>query len=393
MDGLEAVEMKLSELEKGNRIDSEFYKKDFEILEKLIKKHNNSIIGKMAKVTDGEHGSVEFQEYGIKYLTAENIKSGYVEINNIRYIDEATNKRNLRAEVKEGDVLVSIKGTLGEVAVAEKWLLPANMNRDVAIIKIQEKAILSEYLSIFLMSKFGKFQSLRSGSGGVQQMITLERLREFIVPLIKANFQEKIKDLIKTAHENLEQSKLLYSEAENILLEELGLKDWKPTEKNTEIKSLKNSFGLSGRLDAEYYQPKYDEIEEHIRKYKGGYSIIEKACNIKDKNYNPKSGKEYKYIELSNISDSGDINGYTTELGESLPTRARRKVNTGDVIISSIEGSLESCALITKDYDNSLSSNGFYVINSKQINSETLLMIFKSNIMQQILKKIVLELY
>jgi restriction endonuclease S subunit len=73
--------------------------------------------------------------------------------------------------------------------------------------------------------------------------------------------------------------------------------------------------------------------------------------------------------------------------GKELPSRARRKVNSGDVIISSIEGSLESCALIPDNYDNALCSTGFYVINSANINSETLLVLFKSEVMQNILKR------
>lgn len=70
-----------------------------------------------------------------------------------------------------------------------------------------------------------------------------------------------------------------------------------------------------------------------------------------------------------------------------MPTRARRKVETNDIIVSSIEGSLQSCALIPEKYNNSLCSTGFYVINSDEINSETLLVLFKSEPLQNILKQ------
>lgn len=55
---------------------------------------------------------------------------------------------------------------------------------------------------------------------------------------------------------------------------------------------------------------------------------------------------KYKYIELSNIGKSGEISNVDTLVGAELPTRARRIVKKGQVIVSSIEGSLESCALI-----------------------------------------------
>lgn len=89
-------------------------------------------IGSCAKVTDGEHGSVQLAVDGIKYLTAENVKQGYVEVERVRYVGPEVDERNARARVREGDVLVSIKGTLGEVGLAQKDLLPANMNRDGA---------------------------------------------------------------------------------------------------------------------------------------------------------------------------------------------------------------------------------------------------------------------
>jgi len=65
----------------------------------------------------------------------------------------------------------------------------------------------------------------------------------------------------------------------------------------------------------------------------------------------------------------GEINGCTTVLGIELPSRTRRKVNTNDVVISSMEGSLDSCAMVTEGYNNSLGSIGFYIINPKKINS------------------------
>jgi len=101
----------------------------------------------------------------------------------------------------------------------------------------------------------------------------------------------------------------------------------------------------------------------------------------------PKDGVVYKYIELANISTNGNITGFTEESGKDLPTRARRKVNTGDVIVSSIEGSLESIALINGSLNNALCSTGFYVINSNELNSETLLVFLKSRAGQLQLKK------
>ena len=108
---------------------------------------------------------------------------------------------------------------------------------------------------------------------------------------------------------------------------------------------------------------------------------------IKNSNYKPNNTNYYQYVELSNIGTTGDITGFTYEQGQDLPSRARRLIKKNDVIISSIEGSLEKVAIVRQEFNNSLCSTGFYVINSKKINSETLLVLFKNKIMQQILKQ------
>lgn len=90
---------------------------------------------------------------------------------------------------------------------------------------------------------------------------------------------------------------------------------------------------------------------------------------------------------MSNIGRTGEIEGVEIVSGDELPTRARRKVRTGQVIVSSIEGSLQNCALIPPEYDEALCSTGFYVLDSDFINPETLLVLFKSEPIQSLMKQ------
>ncbi|MCS6132256.1 restriction endonuclease subunit S [Clostridium botulinum] len=388
MDGLEITEIYLSEIYKRNRIDSEYYQYKYIKNENILMNLPNFKIGEKYKVTDGEHGSVEYLESGVRYLTAENIKRGYVDISNVKYVSKEVDIRNARASVEVGDVLISIKGTLGEIAVAEEWLLPCNMNRDVAIIKAHNKDnAFSDYLAIFLMSKYGANQSERGGSGGVQQMITLERLRTFIVPEFSDDFYKKIKELYNNSQVCLALAKKCFWKAEQILIDDIGMNDFQECQDKVAIKMLSESWGTTSRLDSEYYQKKYEDIYKKIYNYSNGYEELSSICYVKDTNYIPKDKETYKYIELSNIGKEGEINGCTIDLGNNLPTRARRLINKGDVIVSSVGGSLSSCALVTEEYDNSICSNGFYVVNSTKINSETLLLLFKSKPIQSLLKK------
>ena len=83
----------------------------------------------------------------------------------------------------------------------------------------------------------------------------------------------------------------------------------------------------------------------------------------------------------------GEISEVDPVYGAGLPTRARRKVEAGQVIISSIEGSLQSCALITDEFSGALCSTGFYILTSEKLNPETLLVLFKSEPIQALMKQ------
>ena len=129
--------------------------------------------------------------------------------------------------------------------------------------------------------------------------------------------------------------------------------------------------------------PKYDSLIGSLK----ASPTIDSSCRIHNANFTPQKGTQYRYIELADIGTYGNITGSTTADGQDLPTRARRIVRAGQVIVSSIEGSLQSCALITQDYDGALCSTGFYVLDSDSYNPETLLMLFKSEIVQSLMKR------
>lgn len=141
------------------------------------------------------------------------------------------------------------------------------------------------------------------------------------------------------------------------------------------------------RIDAEYFQNEHYALIDSLNKYSGGANTLGSLVLIKDENYQPSKEEEYRYIELANISKNCEIASYSSEVGKNLPTRARRKVSTGDVIVSYLEGSLSSIALVEQDNNESICSNGFWVINSKDINPESILLLLKSSICQSQLKR------
>ncbi len=227
---------------------------------------------------------------------------------------------------------------------------------------------------------------MRNERGAIQKGFNLPDLKKIPVPIFQDNFHKIIDEFVLRSHQKQTQSKQLYREAKELLLAELGLVDYEVKHELT-FSTTKKEIEEAHRYDSEYFQPKYAEIIKKIEEYEGGWDLVKNAINFKDKNYTPKAYQKYKYLALSNISSQGYISDYQEEFGKDLPSRARRKINTNDLIISSIEGSLSSCALVEKEFDNSICSTGFFVLNSEKINSETLLILFKTLVIQELLQR------
>lgn len=391
LEGLEISEIKLSMLNEELRIDAEYFSKQNISGIKRLSDFGTIKINDIAEVTDGIHTSIDYDENSrINLISAGSPKENVFDLSRNVFISEKAHKANPRTALRKNDVIISTVGTIGNCAVVDESILPANCDRHVGIIRIKKDY--SPYvLSTFLLSKYGRLQTMRESTGNVQLNLFIYKLKELLIPAFSKDFQSKIETLVKSAHAKLEESKSLYVQAENLLLRELGMSGENLSEfskpcggANVSIKRFSDVF-QSGRLDSEYYQKKYDLIEEKISHLET--LQISETGKLNDKNFSPEENAEYKYIELADIGNQGEISSCTLAKGSELPTRARRIVRKGDVLVSSIEGSLQSCAIVPAEFDGALCSTGFYVIEPKTMNAETLLIMLKSENIQLLLKK------
>jgi len=70
---------------------------------------------------------------------------------------------------------------------------------------------------------------------------------------------------------------------------------------------------------------------------------------------------ELQYIDIGNVESSGEIKNVATYAFSKAPSRARRKVRHGDVIISTVRTYLQAIAPIIQPKENLIVSTGFAV--------------------------------
>lgn len=394
MDGLECSEIMLSTVESSNssiRLDSHFYEKKYMKLKSELYSiphwHLKDIVSK--QIQTGHTPSMANQAYyggNINFIKTDNLRHNRIAGPFADTLSESGNAVIARTSLQPLDIITTIIGATEEViartALVTQEDLPANINQNIVQIRINPEIASPEYISIFLNTDYGRNYMCYLSRQTEQVNLNCAEVENIMIPKFSTAFQSSIEKLVQSAYELKRQSMERYEGAEALLLSALNYQPIMQAQSYLE-KSFSASFGVTGRLDAEYYQPKYDELSASLHTNDTVCSL----CVLHDQNFMPNEKRKYTYIELADVGQMGEISGADPVFGADLPTRARRKVEAGSVIISSIEGSLQSCALITDEFNGALCSTGFYVLTSESLNPETLLVLFKSEPIQMLMKQ------
>ncbi len=93
-------------------------------------------------------------------------------------------------------------------------------------------------------------------------------------------FESNIESIFKKSLSFQNESVEAYKQSQTLLLAELGFTDWQPKHQLTFVKNYSDTQQAE-RIDAEYFQPKYEEIIEAIKGYSGGWDTLENLFHIK----------------------------------------------------------------------------------------------------------------
>jgi type I restriction enzyme S subunit len=81
---------------------------------------------------------------------------------------------------------------------------------------------------------------------------------------------------------------------------------------------------------------------------------------------------EFDYVEIGNVNHTKGIEGYKRLTFKDAPSRARRIVKNGDIIVSTVRTYLKAIAKINSDKENIIVSTGFAVLRPHAIDSNYL---------------------
>lgn len=362
MDGLECSEISYNTIFLENRLDSEFFLKADLLKESQIDELSPVKISDFAFVTDGIHTSIDFDENSkINLISAKAPKKNFFDLSGTGYISSNQNNQNPRTQLINNDVIISTVGTIGNCAVVNESVLPANADRHVGIIRINEKSLIKpRYLSTFILSKYGQYQTRRFTTGNVQPNLFIYKVKDIKVPIISVNWQNTIENIVLQAETLLAESKRVLLLVEEILQKNLPIKQCSMP--NYSMKMIKESFFLTGRLDAEYYQTKYQMYESAVFEASKGYTHVkEQFESIKTKC--SRDLDAYNYVEIGDIDVSDGSASFKTIETCDLPDNAKTMTREGDVLVSTVRPNRGAVAIL--ESNELLVSGAFTVLREK----------------------------
>lgn len=151
-----------------------------------------------------------FVDVGVNFIKAESITDdgGFIK-EKFAKINLETHKLLNRSVILKSDILCSIAGTIGRVAMVEDWILPANTNQAIAILRTNEQRCFPQFIYLFLKSS--SFQDAMDGKivHAVQPNLSLGQIGSTnlrlppygylcdFVELVKPMFEKKTMNLIQ----------------------------------------------------------------------------------------------------------------------------------------------------------------------------------------------------
>jgi|GEM_PF-2410541 len=275
----------------GLRLDPEFYQPHYRVLRKTLSQLGTKRIFDLKNnITYGLQAEPNYLVEGTRYIRALNLKETGIDGEVLKISKQQIVSENY--VLQEGDLLITRSGAnCGDVGVIDEEFVGSTFGSYV--IRMRLFIVNPFYVYAFLLSKYGRFQTIQIRTGLAQPNLSIPYIENLIeVPELAKGFQTKIESIVKESFLKQRTTLKFYSEAEQELLERL---EWKSFNKKHTLsyKTISNTIENNARLDAEFYQPKFITLASFLQK-KGAMRLGE-FCN------KPNRGVQPEYVADGNV--------------------------------------------------------------------------------------------
>lgn len=268
-----------------------------------IEKISNLVKTGVTKGTTPSTIGFDFLKSGdIKFFKIEHMKNDILLDSDI-FISDECNKKMKRSQLMENDILFSIAGTIGNIAIVEKKHLPANTNQAVAIIRFknhEDVNFMKFYFKIYInkLTKNALKGVISNFNLGMLENLNI-RFPSTKEKTIISRILSKQESIISNIEKLIEKNEIIFNElSEKLLSGELRLNEvdgkvsiyknaadnWKEVEVNGKMKKIPRDWEV-------------EVLKKHVK-------VINGYAFPKQKMENEKKENSIPIIKIGNIQEN-----------------------------------------------------------------------------------------
>ncbi|MFR4174156.1 MAG: restriction endonuclease subunit S [Veillonella nakazawae] len=167
--------------------------------------------------TDGNYGNdyptaneMSDSVNGVPFLRGSNLNNGAINLVDVNYITKQKHNLLTSGHTKFDDIIIAVRGSLGNCGYVAKQFIDININSQLAIIRTDKNELSGLFLIEYLLSSLGKKEINRNITGTALKQLPINSLKMINIKYPSINEQEKISILLSklNASITLHQRKL-----------------------------------------------------------------------------------------------------------------------------------------------------------------------------------------
>ena len=156
-----------------------------------------SVLQKGTRITYGVVKPGRNDDNGVLFIRGGDIFEGTIFTSQLRTISQAISAQYKRTRLNGGEIVISLVGYPGEVALVPSWLAGANIARQVALLRLDPaQPISGDFICRFLQSDVGRRLLLKESIGSAQQVINLRDINRVVLLLPTTDEQRVIAETL-----------------------------------------------------------------------------------------------------------------------------------------------------------------------------------------------------
>ncbi|AVQ25909.1 restriction endonuclease subunit S [Fusobacterium periodonticum] len=147
-----------------------------------------------------------FIEEGIPYITSKNIKNGFIDFKDVKYVSvDDYNRISNNRKIKKDDMLITMIGTIGEVAIVEDEIDFYGQN--LYLLRMNNEIILNKYYYYYITLNKIKRTLVEKRNTSSQGYIKAGNIENLLIPVPPLEVQEEIVRILDDYTKSVEELK------------------------------------------------------------------------------------------------------------------------------------------------------------------------------------------